>query len=47
MMVEMFLMFISWGLYQKAIMPLWVCIVLTVFTAINFTARMFKAINDQ
>ena len=34
-MIYMFLMFIAWGLREVALMPTWVCIVLTVLTGLR------------
>ena len=38
-MIYLFIMFLSWGLWQKALMPLWVPIVLTVFATIEVLAE--------
>ena len=46
-MICLSIMFISWGLFQKAILPLWVPIVLTVIATLHFLAICYKSYAEE
>lgn len=46
-MICLSIMFISWGLFQKAILPLWVPIVLTVIASLHVLLYAMRIIKNN